>query len=143
MTIKSKTVMSWSPWNKKECISLFCPKEFFKHLCSTQCIVYWINFQNICTFTYQKLLLHTLLLLVLKIVESLQCILKATCIFQYDSRWLFHWRNTPSSNYYNTHIVPLSKSKGAIRLLFNLNQIFELNQEANRFFPIFQVWKGN
>ena len=41
------------------------------------CIVYWINFQNIYTFTYQKTLLHTLLLLVFKIVESLQCILKA------------------------------------------------------------------
>ena len=30
------------------------------------------------TFTYQKTLLHTLLLLVFKIVESLQCILKLT-----------------------------------------------------------------
>ena len=30
------------------------------------------------TFTYQKTLLHTLLLIVLKIVESLQCILVGT-----------------------------------------------------------------
>ena len=36
--------------------------------------VYWINFQNIHTLTYQKTLLHTLLLLVFKIVESLQYI---------------------------------------------------------------------
>ena len=35
-----------------------------------------MHFQNIHTFTYQKTLLHTLLLLVFKIVESLQCILK-------------------------------------------------------------------
>ena len=33
-----------------------------------------MNFQNMYTFTYQKTLLHTLLLLVFKIVESLQCI---------------------------------------------------------------------
>ena len=36
--------------------------------------VYWIHFQNIHTLTYQKTLLHTLLLLVFKIVESLQYI---------------------------------------------------------------------
>ena len=40
------------------------------------CIVYRITFENIYTFTYQKTLLHTLLLLFFKIVESLQCILK-------------------------------------------------------------------
>ena len=37
-------------------------------------------FQNIDTFTYQKTLLHTLLLLVFKIAESLQYILKAQLI---------------------------------------------------------------
>ena len=39
-------------------------------------IEYWIKFQNIFIFTYQKALLHALLLLVFKIVDSLQCILK-------------------------------------------------------------------
>ena len=42
------------------------------------------HFQNIHTFTYQTTLLHTLLLLVFKIVESLQCILKKKhikCLF--------------------------------------------------------------
>ena len=34
-------------------------------------IVYWIHFQNIHAFTYRKTLLHTLLLLVFKIVKSL------------------------------------------------------------------------
>ena len=33
----------------------------------SQCIVYWIHFQNIHTFTYQNALLHTLLLLVFRI----------------------------------------------------------------------------
>ena len=37
--------------------------------------MYWINFQNIYTFTYQKTLLHTFLLLVFEIIESLHCIL--------------------------------------------------------------------
>ena len=49
--------------------------SFFKICVLSQCIVYWIHFQNINTFTYQKTLFHTLLLLVSKIVESLQCIL--------------------------------------------------------------------
>ena len=39
-------------------------------------MVYSINFQIIYTFTYQKTFLHTLLLLIFKILESLQCILK-------------------------------------------------------------------
>ena len=39
-------------------------------------IVYWINFQNIYTFTYHKTLLLSLPLLVFKTVERLQCILK-------------------------------------------------------------------
>ena len=42
----------------------------------SQCIVYWIHFQNIHTFRFQKTLPHTLLVLAFKIVESLQCILK-------------------------------------------------------------------
>ena len=50
--------------------------NFFKICVLSQCIAYLIHFQNIHTFTYQKTLLHTLLLPVSKIVESLQCILK-------------------------------------------------------------------
>ena len=40
--------------------------------------MYQIHFQNIQTFTYQKALLYTLLLLVFKIVKSVQCIRKDT-----------------------------------------------------------------
>ena len=43
----------------------------------SQCIVYWIHFQNIHTFTDEKTVLHAFLLLVFEIVESLQCILKS------------------------------------------------------------------
>ena len=56
---------------------LNCRKGIFFNICVlSQCIVYWIFFQNIRTFSYQKTLLHTLLLLAFKVVESLQCILK-------------------------------------------------------------------
>ena len=74
--IKSKTVMSWSSQNKKEFIFYivyFVWKEIFV---LSQRIVYWIHFQNIHTLTYHKTLFHTLLLLVSKIVKSLQCIIK-------------------------------------------------------------------
>ena len=76
---------------------LFYPKEsFFKIRVFSQCIVYWIHFQNIHAFTHQKTLivcwihfqnmhafirqktlLHALLLLVFKIVENLHCIFQA------------------------------------------------------------------
>ena len=52
-------------------------KEIFINIwVLSQCIADRINFQNIYTFTYQKMLLHTLLLLVFKIVESLKSTLK-------------------------------------------------------------------
>ena len=56
----------------------FLPKgNFFKICFLSQCIVYWTCFQNIHTFAYQKTLLHTTLLLISKIVERLQSILKS------------------------------------------------------------------
>ena len=60
----------------------FSPKEMFFNICVlSQCIVCWIRFQNIHTITYQKTLLHTLLLLVFKIVKRLQCILKSSILW--------------------------------------------------------------
>ena len=39
----------------------FCPKEVFFNICVlSECIVYWIHFQNIHTFTYWKTKNHTL-----------------------------------------------------------------------------------
>ena len=78
---------SWSLRKKNG--GIFVPfilsEEILTNICVlSQCIAYWINFQNICTFTYQKLfnipisLLITLytFLFIFKIVESHQCILK-------------------------------------------------------------------
>ena len=50
--------------------------NFFNICVLSQCKVHLIHFLSIHTFTYQKTLLHTLLLFVFKIVERLQCILK-------------------------------------------------------------------
>ena len=64
--IKSKTAMSWiSQKNKRGhfLYRLFYPKEFLlTFVFLYECIVYWIYFQNIHTFTYQKnFLMHFLL----------------------------------------------------------------------------------
>ena len=62
--------MSWSSLKKKEGVIrafFFVWKKFFWNICVlSQCIVYWIHFHNIHTFTYQKTLLHTLFYLFLK-----------------------------------------------------------------------------
>ena len=57
-------------------VPFILPEEIFLKIFLSQCIVYWMYFQNIYTFKYQKTLLHTLFLLVPQIVECLQCILK-------------------------------------------------------------------
>ena len=46
-----------------------------------------MNLQNIYTFTYQKTLLHMLLLLPFKIVESLQCVRKGTAHNTLQNIW--------------------------------------------------------
>ena len=73
--------MGWCSWKKKECIfvAFVLPEGNFFCVLS-QCIVYWMNFQNIYTFTYHKTLLHKLLLFVFKIVENLQFVLKANLL---------------------------------------------------------------
>ena len=55
---------------------IFSEGNFFNICVLSQCIMYWTNFQNIHTFIYEKTLLHTLLFLLFKMVENLQCILK-------------------------------------------------------------------
>ena len=68
-------MMSWSSQRKKK--TFFVPfilseGKFFKICVLYQCIVYRLHFQNIHTFKYQKTLLHTILLLIFKIVESMK-----------------------------------------------------------------------
>ena len=52
--------------------------NFFNISVLSQFILYWINFQNIYNFTYQKTLFHTLLLLVFKMSKAFSVSLKLT-----------------------------------------------------------------
>ena len=56
--IKSKTVEM--ELVKKKRLQILFKGNFFSICDLSQCIVYWINFQNIYTFTYQKRLLNML-----------------------------------------------------------------------------------
>ena len=66
--------MSWSSQKKRAFLVLFVLSEWnFVTICVlSQCVVYWIHFWKIHTFTYEKTLLYTLLLLAFKTVKSLQ-----------------------------------------------------------------------
>ena len=82
--------MSWGSRKKKEVIflyRLFCSKEKFLTF------VFYLNYSVLNTFViynilyikkYQKILLRTLLLLVFKTVESLQCILNVKFLRAYN-----------------------------------------------------------
>ena len=80
LQIKRKAVMSWSSRKKKEdvfCTVYLVRRNFFNIYVLSQCIVYWIHFHNIHTFTYKKNITSYTSLLAFKIVESLHCILNS------------------------------------------------------------------
>ena len=58
---ENHTVVNWSSQNKKRInfLHLFYQRNFFKICGLSECIEYWISFQNIHAFTYQKALLNT------------------------------------------------------------------------------------
>ena len=68
---ESKTVMSWSLQQKNFFVLFILSEGNFLSICVlSQCIVYWIHFQNIHTFPYQKTLLHTLFCLFLRLLKA-------------------------------------------------------------------------
>ena len=78
---KLKVKLPWVGVCKSKKRAFFVPfvlsEENFLKICDlSQCTVYWIHSQMIHTLTYQKTLFHTLLFLVFKIVESLECTLE-------------------------------------------------------------------
>ena len=87
MNHKLKVKLWWVAACERKKRAFFVPfvlseGNFFKNCALlSQCIVYWIHFRNIQTFIFQKTLLFTLLLLVSKIVESLQFILSIRSVF--------------------------------------------------------------
>ena len=67
--------------SQKETKDIFCnvyfaQRTFFNICVLSQCIVYWIHFQTIHTFRYQKALLHTLFYLFLKSLKTFSVSLK-------------------------------------------------------------------
>ena len=65
--------MNWSLWKKKK--AFFVPfilseGNFFNICVLSQCTVYWIHFQYINTFTYQKTLLYMVFCLFLKLSKA-------------------------------------------------------------------------
>ena len=77
---KLKVKLWWDGARKREKRVFFVPfilseGNFFNICVLSQCRVYWMRFQNIHTFTYQRALLHTLICLFLKF--SKPCILKS------------------------------------------------------------------
>ena len=69
--IKYKSVIIWSSRTKKECI-------FSRVYILSQCVEYWINFQNIFTFAYQKTQFYTLFCLFLKYSKASSVPLKVS-----------------------------------------------------------------
>ena len=68
--------MSWTCKRKKKAylvLFILSEENVFNICVLSQCIVNWIHFQGIPTFTYQNITWYTILL-VFKIFESLQCI---------------------------------------------------------------------
>ena len=98
---KLKVKLWWAKARKRKKRKYFVPfiwmkETFFKHFISMH--VYWINFQNMHYFTYQKTLLHTLLCLFLKSSKVSSLYLKETeeinllvlfCVIWADSQVLF------------------------------------------------------
>ena len=75
-----KVKLRWDGTHKRKKCALFTTfflseGNFFISVLN-HCIVYSINLQDICTFMYQKKLLHTLLSLVFEIAKSLEWFLK-------------------------------------------------------------------
>ena len=62
---------------------MFILRKFFSFCISSQCMKYWINFESVHTFTYQKTLPHTLFF-DFKIAINLWCIFKGLMSGNYD-----------------------------------------------------------
>ena len=100
---KLKVTLWWAGARERKKRPFFLPFTLsegnFLNICVLPpCIVFWIHFQNIHPFTWQKILLHTLLLLVFKI-KTLQCIVSTLATnwiwrlqFYYISRQQLHWK---------------------------------------------------
>ena len=102
--IKSKTVISWSSWKKKEGFFwsvYFVWRNCFNICVLSQFIVYWIHFQSIHTFTYKKTLLLTLFCFFWKSSKAFSVSFKRPIFdvkvsvvgFLSEIRWIAKWNS--------------------------------------------------
>ena len=114
--------MSWSSRKKKSAVfATFILSEgnFFNVCVLSQCIVYCISFQNIYTFTYQKSLLHTPFLLVLKWWKALN----STLIQKNAMRFLCN-RHQVSRFFADRNISELGSFSSEMQLSSSFEVIF-------------------
>ena len=76
-------------------VPLILSEVFLTFVFLSHCIVYWIHFQNIHTFTYQRALLYALFWLFLKSSKAFSVslivkILNTSMLFQKLSKWLLN-----------------------------------------------------
>ena len=94
---KLKVKLWWIGVRERKKRAFFLPfilseGNFINNCVLSQCIVYWIHFQNNHTFTYQKEIKSYRFLLVFRIAESLQCILN---VRQNQPPELFYKKSCP------------------------------------------------
>ena len=83
---KLKAKLWWAGARKRKKRAFFVPfilseEKFFNICVLSQCILYWIYFQNIHTFKYQKTLFHTIFCLFFKLLKAFSVSLKdETCL---------------------------------------------------------------
>ena len=112
--------------------------KVFKIIVVSQCVVYWINLQNIHTFTYQKTVLCTLLLLVFIIVENLQCFLKCHIFsfqkFSFDKKTTFSLIlcNLTSYDCGSCERDQVPKKIMKKKLTEQISKVFSLKKTANQ-----------
>ena len=131
MQIENETVMSWSSWKKKAgifCIVYFAQRKFFYICVLSQCIVYWIHFQNIYTSTCQKTLLHALFCLFLKLLKAFSVSLRSIPLTINPEPSLFFCRE---SNNRQVSCLPRTKQPDNFS-----SSVFESNEHGWSF-PVF------
>ena len=102
--------------------------NFFNICVLSQCIMYWIKFQNIHTFTYQKTLLYTLFCLFLKSLIAL-----SVSLIIIICKEILYLNNSTKENQIWTN-----KTKSSLETMKNKNK----NMYLTHFFPIFPFYIG-
>ena len=126
MRIKSKIVMSWSSRKKKSgffVTFIFSEGDFFNIWVLSQCIVYWISFQNIYTFTYPKKKKNYF-------IHFCYLFLKSSKVFSVSLKWnfchsAFSSVKTKIKSYLAVKVVERSNLSFSVHFLINCLKRFK------------------